>query len=85
MARQYWAAPNASYLPRMTWKYKLIRRLMGGLGRRVMLGVKGKQFAIAITTLDGEMIADCYIDPELMSNLIEHAEKVQAQGKLIND
>jgi hypothetical protein len=54
-------------------------------GSALILGSNGNKVIFLVTTLDHEVIGECWITSEQLENVIEQAQQVRAYGKLINE
>lgn len=77
-------------VPHWTWRtraiYRFMRRGRREYHHRLFFGEKDGTVRLMITTPTGEIIAQCaVINPDLLSDLIEHVKYANAQAKLVKD
>jgi len=77
-------------VPHWTWRGRLVywfmRRGRREYHHKLFFGEKDGTVRLMITTPTGEIIAQCaVINPDLLSNLIEHVNIANAQAKLVRE
>ena len=71
---------------RTVWVYWFMRMGRREYHHKLFFGEKDGTVRLMITTPTGEIIAQCaVINPDLLSNLIEHVDHANAQAKLVKE